>query len=170
MSLRLALVGLLAEEPMSGYDLTKRFELTLANTWSAQHSQIYPELRKLVDEGLIVQTGDGPRGRKVYAATTAGLDAVRAWVTDGQTDHGVRNEGLLRSFFLWLLRPEEAARYLRAESEHWAGMRSRLEGCAPSTSSCRLVIEAGHRYYRMMEEWATWAADEVEAGALEPAG
>ncbi|MBA3728896.1 MAG: PadR family transcriptional regulator, partial [Actinobacteria bacterium] len=44
MSLRHALLGLLAERPMSGYDLTKVFDSSLAYVWSAKHSQIYPEL------------------------------------------------------------------------------------------------------------------------------
>ena len=47
MSLRHALLGLLAEHPASGYELTKQFERSLAHVWSAKHSQIYPELAKM---------------------------------------------------------------------------------------------------------------------------
>lgn len=47
-SLRYALLGLLAEEPASGYDLTKKFERMLQRyAWHAQHSQIYPELNRM---------------------------------------------------------------------------------------------------------------------------
>jgi len=65
MSLRHGLLDLLAAEPRSGYDLSRYFEVSMGNVWPAQHSQIYPELAKLAAEGLIAQTGSGPRGRKL---------------------------------------------------------------------------------------------------------
>ena len=52
MSLRHALLDLLAGEPMSGYDLARLFSVSLGNVWPAQHSQIYPELAKLSADGL----------------------------------------------------------------------------------------------------------------------
>ena len=44
MSLRHALLGLLAEHPASGYDLLKQFEGSLAFVWPATQSQLYTEL------------------------------------------------------------------------------------------------------------------------------
>ena len=69
MSLRHALLGVLTDEPRTGYGLLKHFEQSLAYAWPASHSQIYPELARLLDEGLIEQTGSGARGAKTYAAT-----------------------------------------------------------------------------------------------------
>ena len=76
MSLRLALLGLIAEQPMSGYELSKRFAGP-AHVWSAKHSQIYPELARLLQAGLIRHAESGPRGRKTYQITEAGLETVR---------------------------------------------------------------------------------------------
>ncbi|WP_279579818.1 PadR family transcriptional regulator [Fodinicola feengrottensis] len=68
MSLRYALLGLLADEPASGYDLARTFEISLQRwAWHARHSQIYPELNKLADEGLIDVVDEGARGRRTYA-------------------------------------------------------------------------------------------------------
>jgi DNA-binding PadR family transcriptional regulator len=53
MSLRHALIGLLADQPASGWDLTKRFQDVLGSVWPAGHPQIYGELRRLQDDGLI---------------------------------------------------------------------------------------------------------------------
>ena len=39
-TLRYAILGLLNRWDMSGYDLTKEFETTLAEFWGAKHSQI----------------------------------------------------------------------------------------------------------------------------------
>ena len=108
MSLRHGLLDLLAGEPMSGYDLARYFSASMGNVWPAQHSQIYPELAKLVAEGLISQTGEGPRGRKVYETTPAGIEELRRWLRDSEPDYSFRNEALLRVFCLWVLPTEEA--------------------------------------------------------------
>ena len=52
-NLKYAILGLLNQKEMTGYDLMKQFESTLCEFWSAKHSQIYPELKKLTDEGNI---------------------------------------------------------------------------------------------------------------------
>src|SRR5271170_6395219 len=80
VSLRHGILGLLCGRELSGYDLAREFDLSLANVWSASHSQIYPELARLAADGLIEQVGSGPRGRKVYAATPAGRGEVLAWL------------------------------------------------------------------------------------------
>ena len=108
MSLRHGLLDLLAGEPMSGYDLARFFGASMGNVWPAQHSQIYPELAKLAAEGLISQTGEGARGRKVYETTPAGIDELRRWLRESQPDYSFRNEALLRVFCLWVLPIEEA--------------------------------------------------------------
>ena len=69
MSLRHALIGLLAEQPASGWDLSRRFQDILGSVWPAGHPQIYGELRRLDEDGLIEVVAEGPRGRKEYRAT-----------------------------------------------------------------------------------------------------
>ena len=59
MSLRHALLGMLAERPASGYDLLKTFGSAMANVWPATHSQIYTELTKLADADLISVSAAG---------------------------------------------------------------------------------------------------------------
>lgn len=53
-TLKYAILGLLNRNPMTGYDIVKEFNFQLAEFWNAKHSQIYPELKKLVNEKLIV--------------------------------------------------------------------------------------------------------------------
>ena len=65
----MAALGLLAQQPGSGYDLLKTFEKSMANVWPATQSQLYGELNKLADAGLIEVTDIGPRGRKEYRIT-----------------------------------------------------------------------------------------------------
>ena len=96
MALRYALLGSLADQPRTGYALVKHFEQSLAYAWPASHSQIYPELARLLDDGLIEQTGSGARNSKTYAITEAGLDAIRRWLRDTTPDRRVRSDAALR--------------------------------------------------------------------------
>jgi DNA-binding PadR family transcriptional regulator len=178
MSLHYALIGMLADEPMSGYDLTRRFAESLANVWPAQHSQIYPELARLVGAGLIEQAGEGPRGRKTYRATTAGVEALTQWMRGTKPDYDVRCEAGLRGFFLWTLPPDEAVAHLKQDIEVYRGHLAELEDkvetadwtASAGARSGRLTLEMGLRYYRMLIEWAEWASAEIAAGALEADG
>ena len=53
MSLRHAVLGLLAVEPATGYDLAQKFTKSISNAWHAGHSQIYPELARLQEAGMV---------------------------------------------------------------------------------------------------------------------
>ena len=178
MSLRYALLDLLASEPMSGYDLTRTFGESLANVWPAQHSQIYPELAKLVADGLIAQTGGGPRGRKVYEATPAGVEAMRSWLRETTPDYGVRCEALLRAFCLWVLPTDEATAQLARDRAEYVRHRDQLQAAintvdwdsSLSKRGGRLTIEYGCRYYEDLITWVDWATEQIEAGALRPGG
>ena len=127
MSLRHALLGALADRPRSGYELMKHFEQSLAYAWPASHSQIYPELARLLDESMIEQSASGPRGSKTYTLTSAGLAEVRRWLRETEPDRRVRNDASLRTFFLWLLEPDEARAQLERERVYWRGILDELE-------------------------------------------
>ena len=83
-TLKYAILGLLDQQPMSGYDLSAQFGEALNEFWSAKHSQIYPELRHLLEEGLIechVEISGKVLERKVYSLTEAGRQDFLAWLT-----------------------------------------------------------------------------------------
>ncbi len=122
MALRYALLGALADQSRTGYALLKHFEQSLAYAWPASHSQIYPELARLLDDGLIEQTGSGARNSKTYAVTDRGLAEVRAWLRESEPDRRVRSDAALRTFFIWLLEPAEAVERLDAERTYWQGV------------------------------------------------
>src|ERR1700754_2512466 len=98
VSLRIAALGLLAQEPGSGYDLLKHFEKSMANVWPATQSQLYSELNKLADAGLIEVSDIGPRGRKEYRITETGRAELRRWVANPEPAPQFRSAELLRVF------------------------------------------------------------------------
>lgn len=83
-TLKYAILGLLSRGPLTGYDIAKEFGSDLGNFWSAQHSQIYPELKKLTDEGLVVfhtVTHGEKLEKKLYTITAAGRDDFLQWLS-----------------------------------------------------------------------------------------
>lgn len=178
MSLRFALLGALADMPRTGYALLKHFEQSLAYAWPASHSQIYPELARLLEEGFIEQTESGPRGSRTYALTGAGLAEVRRWLRDTEPDRRVRSDAALRTFFLWLLDPDEAADQLERERAYWRGVLEELErirteptGQDRKARAFRIALEGGIRGVEVRLEWLDSAIAEISSpgwAALEP--
>jgi PadR family transcriptional regulator AphA len=165
--LRNILLGMLAREPMSGYDLSRLFERSLGHLWSAKHSQIYPLLAQLAADGLIRHSGTGPRGRKTYAITEDGLATVRDWLTHTDPGRTVRDEATLRTYFLWLLEPAQARTYLSREADHHAAQLAHyqrqadaLSATTPAEQAMRIAVEASLRYEQAMSDWARWATQQ----------
>jgi PadR family transcriptional regulator, regulatory protein AphA len=170
MSLKYALLAQLARSPETGYGLAKSFASSLNYAWSASRSQIYPELARLLESGLIRQTASGPRGSKVYETTPKGLSELRQWLRETEPDRGGRNELLLRIFLLWLLEPGEARAYLRREKELLELELEELEEIAeeddprtPPEKAAALALEHGLRMLRTRIAWVDWALAEVAA-------
>jgi len=115
-----AVLGLLATEPRTGYELAQRMKAPIGWMWSAQHSQIYPELARLTETGLVRSTvipGPGPRDTKRYQITTAGRRSLAAWA-DSPITEVMRSELMLRVRVLWLVSPDRARLFLEQQRQH----------------------------------------------------
>jgi PadR family transcriptional regulator AphA len=171
MSLRHAALGLLADGPASGYDLLKIFDRSLAFIWPATQSQLYGELNRLADDGLIEVSHEGPRGRKDYTITQLGRAELERWITDVEPDRIRRNEAMLRVFFLGTVGPEHARTYLEREAAVHEDLEQLLQAIERDTDwntsafnrYGHLVIESGRRYAHAQAQWARWAAAQVDA-------
>ncbi|MFH9420210.1 PadR family transcriptional regulator [Streptomyces sp. NPDC017529] len=171
MSLRHAVLGLLAESPASGYDLMKTFDVSLAHVWPATQSQVYGELNKLTAAGLIEVAAHGPRGRKEYAITKRGRAELHHWLTEVEPVGPQRHDGLLRVFFLGVLTPLEARAFLLQQAERAARAHALYQNLAdggPWDAEMiavygRIALEFGIRQTAMVEDWAKWAAEEINS-------
>lgn len=173
MSLRYALLGLLAEEPASGYELAKKFERVLRRyAWHAQHSQIYPELNQMAVDGLTTVIAEGARGRRTYAITDAGRADLRQWMLNPPDAIVVRNEFVLRLFLLSTLDPAEARRLLELTADANARQLQELRANVAAFDAAadpaaglplqRLVAEFGLRSFQLLTEWALWATERID--------
>ncbi|QUQ68324.1 PadR family transcriptional regulator [Kutzneria sp. CA-103260] len=173
MSLRHALLGLLMEGPQTGYDLRRRFEQSLSRyAWHASHSHIYPELRKMTEDGLIEVVDEGARGSKSYGITQPGTDEFRQWMLTPIKDSPVRSEQTLRLFMLSALETDEMRPLLDDVVEQAEAGIAELTGAiehidASATTGAkppfaRFAAEFGLRYRQLQRDWALWAAGELD--------
>ena len=84
-----------------GYDIKAIVDRSTRFFWAASYGQIYPELRRLEAEGLIVgeDAPNGGRQRRVYSLTPAGREALVEWLLGPTVTIELRDESLLRLFF-----------------------------------------------------------------------
>jgi PadR family transcriptional regulator AphA len=104
------ILGMLSLRPRSGYDIKTVVDRSTRFFWAASYGQIYPELRRLEEEGLIEgeDAPSGGRSRRVYRITNAGGEALREWLLGSTVTIEYRDESLLRLFFADALPREEA--------------------------------------------------------------
>ena len=107
-----ALLGLLARQDRTGYQLTRALRAPIGHFWTASHSQVYPELAGLEADGLVrhrVIEGPGPRDTKSYRITAVGRRVLADWVLTPAPSAPSRDEFLLRIYSLWTVDPQQAA-------------------------------------------------------------
>jgi DNA-binding PadR family transcriptional regulator len=131
-----ALLGLLTfGDELTGYELKQRADRTLRFYWvSPAMSQVYSELARLAERGLVRQTGEG-RGT-TYALTAAGREALTAWMQDSEPGFPVlKHPVALRLLLGHLVDPETTLarleQHLKALTEERAALvavRESLEG------------------------------------------
>jgi len=105
-----AILGCLEYQPMSGYDLKKFFDQSIAHFWSATQSHIYKALENLEKDGMAesqVIQGEGKPNRKQYQITDAGRAELRRWISTPLPIEGAREAWLIQVFFAHNLANEE---------------------------------------------------------------
>ncbi len=84
-TLKYAILGLLYDRTMTGYELMKEFGSALNEFWYAKHSQIYPELKKLTAENLItyeIEISGTSLEKKAYSITETGKEEFMNWLCE----------------------------------------------------------------------------------------
>jgi DNA-binding PadR family transcriptional regulator len=81
MSVRQALLALLEQGPMYGYQLRSEFERRTGSTWPLNIGQVYTTLTRLERDGLVAEDGADGEGHVVYRVTDSGRDEVATWFT-----------------------------------------------------------------------------------------
>ena len=172
MALRHVILTLLHRNPATGYDIVKEFDTVVGYFWSASHQQVYRDLAKLAEEGLVRFTRvpqDEKPDRKVYELTEAGQEVLREWIESPIQPRKLHDELLVRLLAGELvgsvalrsllagqqkLRQQKLEDYRRIEKEHFA--EHPLETLPPVHQLACMMLRLG---IRGEEAWLEWAAE-----------
>lgn len=180
-----AVLGILSfGEELSGYDVKRWAEQSLAfYYWAPSQSQIYSELRRLEDQGLVesrVEQTHAAKSRRLYSITGVGRRRMREWI-DGQAPDPVvlKQSMVLR---LWAGHNGEAERL----AEQWADYADQSRDTAaraaahalsaekvPAWRFPALALEWAEKYYRDEAARAEWVLErlaELEAAERDGGG
>ena len=174
-TLSLAILGLVSQQPRSGYDLRKMFSSTPMGHFSASPGAIYPALKRVEECGWVrakVKNDKTLRPKQVYTITKEGRGVLRQHISQPVTKDDVfwrLDELLLRfAFMSELVDRKHVLRFLQEFSEevesYISTLRQHLEAFPekmPVTG--RLALENGIESYQMHVRWAKRATRELES-------
>jgi PadR family transcriptional regulator, regulatory protein AphA len=171
-------LGMLNLGARSGYEIRRTIEISARFFWTISPVQIYPELKRLEESGL-VKGREAPRGgrqRRTYTITAAGKRALRQWL-ESPEEPAVewRDAGLLKLFFADALPADEAIARLgaiRQRSERLAKQfRSDIVPVAERNLERNderyplLAARFGLDYHEWVVDWCTRRERELRASA-----
>src|SRR5208283_184688 len=127
MSLKFALLGLLAESPKYGYEIKRQFEGALGNVWSVSYGQLYPTLRGLSELGWVTkktEPGKKAAEKNIYSITEKGRKKLDEWLLKPvRSTYRLKDEFTLRFLFFNKLPPARVLEYLREHQKKTAQQR-----------------------------------------------
>lgn len=170
-----AILGLLAVQPWSTYELTRQMDRSLGRIWPRTKSKLYEEPKKLVDLGFASAVTErvGRRPRTVYTITDEGRHALAAWLQEPGAGPVLEFEQLLKILFAEHGTKADALATL-AVTREWARERNAgsldagrayLAGEGPFQHRAAQTLLAGAflgDFYALVARWAEWATEQVE--------
>jgi DNA-binding PadR family transcriptional regulator len=150
---------MIAKGRRSGYEIKQLVDWSTRHFWAASYGQIYPELRRLEGDELIVgePSPAGGRARTVYDLTPEGERALADWLrSHDPLTYELRDEGMLKLFFSDV-EPETAVQAIRAMRELHERKREQLRTIeARATELARgpaLTLEIGLGVTTWLIDW-----------------
>ncbi len=141
------MLGMVRLGASSGYAIKKAADASTRFFWPTSLAQVYPELARLEQAGLLGRRDDpqGARTRSAYELTATGEEALLAWLRSPQeAPTQLRDEGILRLFFADALPASEQlalVKRLRERAETGAAyMRTEI------LPQAEVLEQAGSRY------------------------
>jgi len=144
MSLKFALLGLIALEPISGYDIKRTVDSSIYFIWNVTGPQIYTTLRSLREDELIKTKSipqQGKPDKQIHTITAKGRQALLSMANQPLVASVTRNEILLRVFFGNFADPKTIDRELKAYIE-----RLRSERLFMEATEARILAHPGTKH------------------------
>jgi len=168
------ILGLVRNEPRSGYEIKAVVDNSTRFFWAASYGQIYPELKRLAEAGLIAGSDvpTGGRKRTVYEITADGEEELRAWLRQAPQTFEMRDEGLLKLFFADALSRDEAVEILRAMKAQRLAINERLRAIEQMKGEIEdpfpmIVLRGGLEFSEWFADWCERMEAQLLDSALE---
>ena len=173
-----ALLGLLASRSAawSAYELAQQMGRSLRYVWPRAERNLYDEVKLLAERGLARSRQElvGRRPRTVYSISSAGRNALRAWLRQESAPLTIESEALLRVFFAEHGSVDDLLRAIRSVREEAVQTEQEVAAmvCAYATDGgpfperlhvIALMGKLLHTHRRAMIDWAEWADQQVTA-------
>jgi DNA-binding PadR family transcriptional regulator len=151
------LLGFLHDRPMTGWELSETVELTVGSFWNVTRSQVYRELHKLEEAGMVVAGERGPRDKRPYEISVKGRAVFREWIDQEPGPLVSRFPLMLTTWFGDHLPPDRLEKFLRLHRERHEKRHAVLsvindEITDTSTPAAR-VARFGLLFEQMMLAW-----------------
>jgi DNA-binding PadR family transcriptional regulator len=155
------ILGMIAFGRQTGYDIKQFVDKSTRHFWAASYGQIYPELRRLEEQGFVTGQSEptGGRARTVYELTDAGKAALTDWLEPAANPiFEVRDESMLKLFFSDIGTPEQRIQNIRAMRESHERTLAQLSALHETADhqmpeGPRLTLELGIGLHRGIVEW-----------------
>ena len=166
------ILGLLGLGPHSGYDIKQLADVSTRHFCATSYGQIYPELRRMTQAGLIKpeDASKGTRQRTIYHLSAKGRQTLHAWVADGTVQPvEIRDEMLLKLFFADAMSSKETVKHLGAMRKRHQEVANALREHEPlvSTQPHRMKYEVwkfGVALHEWCADWYARLAKDLESG------
>lgn len=157
----LVILGLLAHEDLTGYDIKKKIDGSISFFWKGSFGSIYPALSDMEKQGLLKRKksdNTGGREKIAYHLTQKGNDALKNWLKEGSVSNELKYETLLKLYFGGV---EERSVTIRNIELFEESIRDDLEILKYYKSNLEKVLnEEDHLYYYLT---VTFGIDTYEA-------
>jgi DNA-binding PadR family transcriptional regulator len=130
--LELAILGLLKQQPMHGYQLSRELGESLGGFWRVSYGSLYPTLRRLERDGLVAPVAGGSTGgrrKTVFGITEQGEGAFLELLQETPADNSTEdNRFRVRLAFFRYLPPETRIRLLERRRAFLTGRLDTIDG------------------------------------------
>ncbi len=171
--LQYIILGLLNQRPQTGYDLAKAFENEIGEFWQAQHSQIYPMLKRLEAAGEISHedTVTGEKlAKKQYTLTAAGREKLVAWVSQPSPElTPSKDEFILKLYFIKMASDPRIQPMLREQYQLHQSQLHHLQQRQETVFPNQTAIDQAYGHYLILDHaiereshYVEWLAQYLE--------
>ncbi len=176
MPIKHALLGLLAESDLHGYELKASFDDKVGEFWSLNYGQIYTTLDRLEKEELVVhdrKSQEKRPDRKIFSITPLGREELKKWLTTPvERVRALRDEFFIKLAFMDKTDPGPVLELIERQQALYLRHMNRLthrkvaqkkEGGGLEALSTELLIDAGLYHAEADIKWLGLCEEKIKA-------